>query len=451
MAILKRRLLFWLIKAYIKKLGKRIILFFSFGLLVFFILLLVVRYFNPKIPVGNKESIGIVGAYTLNSLPTSIMSDLSKGLTLISQDGTVKPGVSKQWKIENNGKRYIFTLQKNIKYSDGTPFDSNSINYNFSDAKVTKPDKYTIIFDLKESFSPFLTTISRPIFKKGYAGLGNFKIKDINLNGNFVESLNLSDIKDQTIIKSYHFYPTQDALKMAFLLGEISKAKGLLDTTYKRFNFNSFPNVFIEKKINYEVLATVFYNTRDPNLSDKKIRSALSYAVPDEFSSGKRSFNPYPASVWAYAEQYTRGQDITHAKLLLSSSNNASASASINLQIKTFARYEKTAKIVSKEWEKLGVKSKIEVVNEVPSNFQVFVGDFHVPKDPDQYMLWHSSQDSNITNLENKRIDKLLEDGRKTTDFNARKKIYEDFQKYLLDDSPATFLYFPYEYEITRK
>ena len=102
-------------------------------------------------------------------------------------------------------------------------------------------------------------------------------------------------------------------------------------------------------------------------------------------------------------------------------------------------------------WKKIQIDTNIEVVESIPDNFQIFLGDFYVPLDPDQYMIWHSVQDNNISKYENKRIDKLLEDGRKETDINTRKKIYADFQKYLIDDSPVTFLYFPYEYEISRK
>ena len=87
----------------------------------------------------------------------------------------------------------------------------------------------------------------------------------------------------------------------------------------------------------------------------------------------------------------------------------------------------------------------------VPVNYQIFLGYFNVPSDPDQYTLWHSDQPTNITNYKNLRIDQLLEDGRRTLDTQKRIKIYADFQKYLLDDQPASFLYFPYEYKIVRK
>jgi peptide/nickel transport system substrate-binding protein len=73
-----------------------------------------------------------------------------------------------------------------------------------------------------------------------------------------------------------------------------------------------------------------------------------------------------------------------------------------------------------------------------------------LPYDPDMYTIWHSGQVNNITHYKNVRIDKLLEDGRQATDENKRIQIYADVQKYLLDDAPAAFLYFPYSYTVSR-
>ena len=55
-----------------------------------------------------------------------------------------------------------------------------------------------------------------------------------------------------------------------------------------------------------------------------------------------------------------------------------------------------------------------------------------------------------ITKLNNPRIDKLLEEGRQTNDQIERKKIYQDFQTYLLEEVPAIFLYYPTTYTVTR-
>jgi len=57
----------------------------------------------------------------------------------------------------------------------------------------------------------------------------------------------------------------------------------------------------------------------------------------------------------------------------------------------------------------------------------------------------------NITKYNDPRIDKLLEDGRMTSDEERRKELYFDFQKSLTEDLPAIFLYHPYKYNVVYK
>ena len=161
-----------------------------------------------------------------------------------------------------------------------------------------------------------------------------------------------------------------------------------------------------------------------------------------------------PNSEYFYAKGIEKNQDYAHAKLLLdAATESASASALPKLRMKVLSRYMPVAKEIAASWKNVGVSVELEEVQAIPTAFQMYLGDFNVPRDPDQYTLWHSSQPptTNITNYADLRIDKLLEDGRKTTNSQERKDIYKDFQKYLLDDSPASFLYFPYQYTIERK
>ena len=88
----------------------------------------------------------------------------------------------------------------------------------------------------------------------------------------------------------------------------------------------------------------------------------------------------------------------------------------------------------------------------IPSDYQVLLRSLPIPYDPDQYIYWQSTQENtNISNYSSAKIDKLLEDGRKTLDKEQRQKIYADFQFYLVDDVPAIFLYYPKIYTIKRK
>ncbi len=451
MAIIKRRLLFRLLKAYLKKWGKLFILFFILGLLVFFLILLFFTYFSSRLFPQKQTIISIVGSYTPATLPEFILEDVSHGLTKVNRNGSTDPDIATSWEITDNGKTYTFHLGKNIFFTDGSPLTAQDINYNFSDVTVQKPDKNTIIFHLKDTYAPFLVTVSRPIFKNGFVGIGNTKIQNITFNSGFIESIKLSSTKGTHSEITYIFYPTQESVKVAFALGEISEINMISNTTLQNESVTTFPNVSIKKIIDYTQLVSLFYNTQDKTLSDKRLRDALTYTLPNEFPVNERAHSPLSPLSWAYQEDVMHVFDISHATLLLESSGYTDKAKVPNVTLFTLAEYEKTAEIIVDSWKKIGVTATIVVVPNVPSSFQIYLGNFHLPKDPDQYTLWHSNQQNNITNYKNLRIDKLLEEGRKTLDQQTRVKAYTDFQKYLMDDAPASFLYFPVMYTITRK
>lgn len=449
---INRRLIFWLIRAYVQKWGRAIFAFFILGLIIFFLLQTVVFSFIAKLTSENKQVIGVVGAYTVDNLPQPFLQLVSRGLTYVSPDGSVHPDLASSWQIQDSGKTYVFTLKKNEKFSDSTPFTTKEINTSIAGVVATKQDAYHITFHLKDSYAPFLITASRPIFKDGFIGLGQFVVKNISLNDTFVQSITLSDAHNSSVVRVYQFYPSNDALKLAFALGEISVAQNLSDIMFQKTSFSSFPNASLTKSTDYTTLVTLFYNNADKTLSDPKLREALSYTIPNTFSQGVRAYTPLSPLSWAYEDTNPHTLDYTHAKLLLEASLGTSAKEYPTFTISTLEKYQNIAKIIQDSFAKIAITTKIEIVTTVPSSFQMYLGDFHLPLDPDQYTLWHSYQENNITNFnKDVRIDKLLEDGRKTVDQSERIKIYADFQKYLNNDQPATFLYFPYSYTLTRK
>ncbi len=84
-------------------------------------------------------------------------------------------------------------------------------------------------------------------------------------------------------------------------------------------------------------------------------------------------------------------------------------------------------------------------------NFEMLLYEVETSTDPDQYNLWHSLKinypDLNLSGYEYDRVDILLEEGRQSNNRNTRKQKYDLFQKYLVADAPAIFLYTPiFEY-----
>jgi len=76
-----------------------------------------------------------------------------------------------------------------------------------------------------------------------------------------------------------------------------------------------------------------------------------------------------------------------------------------------------------------------------------------VGRDPDPFAFWHSSQRNdpglNIALYANRTADKIMEEARIASSPSERGKKYEDFQKEVIKDLPAIFLYSPYYLYLT--
>ena len=111
--VVRRRLILWLIRAYIKKSGRTILLSFFAGLLIFFIILFSSRFLSKIVPIYTETVTGVVGSYTADNLPPFIVEKVANGLTAVNTTGAVKPALADSWDILDNGKKYIFHLKKN--------------------------------------------------------------------------------------------------------------------------------------------------------------------------------------------------------------------------------------------------------------------------------------------------------------------------------------------------
>jgi len=122
------------------------------------------------------------------------------------------------------------------------------------------------------------------------------------------------------------------------------------------------------------------------------------------------------------------------------------------------------ANLLKEQWQALGVEIEIETFDistlerEIikPRNYQSFLFGQVLGSIPDPFPFWHSSQKRdpglNLALYENKRVDKLLEEGKETQDFRERAEIYEEFQDILIDDAPVIFLLNPdYLYFVSKE
>ncbi len=430
-----------------REISKKYTLPLIIGFLLGFVGMILIHKFFPSLSsyVNTKTlRIGLIGDVTPITLPQSIQELLSDGLTSLSPDGTPQPALALSWEATDSGKTYNFIIRQDAVWHNGKPVLPKDINYNIRDVSFEVISPRILRATLKEPFAPFLSLVAKPILAKGLRGFGPYRVENIRLKGDSIQYLSLNPVTDTTKpAREYRFFRTEVAAITAFELGDIDVIEEL-STNESIANWTS---AHVSDHPRYDRVVALYFNTKEPLLSEKSIRQALGYAVPD--LGFERAYSPMSKNSWAYTDTVKKYvYDESLAKKLFTNARIASRSAT--LTITTFAPFVEVAQKIALSWTALGVPTSVQIVNTI-GPFQVLLAALSLPPDPDQYPLWHSTQQAtNLTGYANVKIDKLLEDGRKELDQEKRKNIYADFAKRLVEDAPAIFLYYPTTYTVTR-
>jgi len=447
------RYYYWLFLEFIKKYSRLILMSFFIGFISLIGFLSVSPYL--KLIFNKQESIGLVGNYDFTNLPDEIMTKVSNGLVAINEKGEIIPVLANSWEVKDGGKQYRFYLKNNLLWNDDKKFTASDVNYEFTDVKIKVVDKNILDFYLNKPLNIFPTYLSKPLIRPPLIGIAGFyKLGKYKMQSGYLVDLTLvPNTKDQLTIK-YKFYSNESDLVTAYKKGEINKMtltkKSVADT------FLGWKNSQIIKSVDYTRLLTLFFNNKEKLFSNKDVKDAFSMMIDYQklAESGEIARGPIVPTSWAYEPNLkTNSYDIDTATKIIKNEITSTESAQLNLL--TSYDYYDAADSIAGEIKKTGLKVDINMISyEHPDNFDLLLVFWKIPQDPDQYYFWHSTQvqkGGNISNYQNVKIDKLLEDGRSSINIEERSKFYQEFQKIIQDDPPALFLYYPYVYTIQRK
>lgn len=392
---------------------------------------------------SNTLRIGLVGTYKEHDIPLEVTNLLSDSLVEAGDDGKMLPKMVKGWETNNDATVFKFKLKDDLKWADNSKVLTEDLSFNIPDVEVSFPEGNTVQFKLKESYSPFPSLLTKPVFKKNtILGTGPYKVTKIEKSKIFITKITLVS-KDKSLPQIYiRFYPNEKVALTGFNLGEVQVLLGVSNNLSSLNN----PRTKTEAKTDFGKIVTALYNTKDTLFSNRSVRQALSYQAP-EILGFEVANNPFPKSSWVYdteAKKYLNNPKEAKSALERAKSTLNESILNKELTLTAIPNLEEVAKKIVAAWNELGFKVNIRVESGIPQNFQILLITQSIPSDPDQYFLWHSTQDkTNLSKYQSARVDKDLEDGRKTSDERERKEKYFDFQKTLLEDAPATFLYFP--------
>ncbi len=404
------------------------------------------KFVLARLSPSNVQYVAIVGRYHVDELPSDVLNMIGQGLTKVDETGMPQPSLADSWKSPDNGKTWIFTLKQGLKWHDGTPVTSNSIQYTIDNVVVEHPDDKTVVFKLQSAYAPFPLVVSHATFSHGLIGTGEWKVTNISVKSTYVDELQLINIDG--IRKYLRFYPSEDSAKVGYELGHVDSIQNLLEVT----PFNSWSTATVVPHKNANLYVAVFFNERSTVFKENKaLRQALSYSIDKSMWSDSRALGPIPSDSWAFNSQIKPYDfDIQRARDLLEPV--LPKGQTLNIQLTTAPTLLPVAEQIAKNWQDVGIHTTVQAASTLPDDYDAYLTLYEVSLDPDQYLTWHSTQEAtNVTHYANQRIDKLLESGRLEMDLEKRKKTYLDFQRFLLEDAPAAFLYHPTSFDIVRK
>ncbi len=396
----------------------------------------------------------------------------------------------------------VFTIQtaQNADYGS-----SQRINWQGVDAGAA--DSHTVVLKLKNKYAQFLNNLTLNILPKHVwqdVKPINFAITDYNLKPVGSGPYKFKKLKKDTLgrVKSYelesntNFYDGQpyiDSVEIKFYNSEDEMIDEYNRNSVESMGYvsaNNLKKVKFKKILNIEELKLprffgVFFNQNGAKiLSDKNVRLALNYATDKKElvskildGKGLETSSPLIGEVLDIADDVKKyDYDVDKAKKLLDDAGwsnpddngiltrtkkatskkekNKTEKLSLRITTSTWPELNNVANILKEQWSKVGVDVTIEVLptQELSQvikerGYQMILFGEILNIDPDPFSLWHSSQKRdpglNLALYDNKSADGLLEKARQTLNPLERMKLYEDFQKLVVDDAPAIFLYNP--------
>ena len=429
----------------------------------------------------------------------------------VSQDGTIYNFSIRANAVWHDGKPInvddvLFTLD--LIKSDSSLFPQD-VRDMWNLVQIKKLNDKTVQFVLPEPFAPFLdyltfgvlpkhildgTTadkLASAAFNLAPVGSGPYRFQRLIVENGKVAGVELRAFDKYFGRKAYmdqvifRYYPTASAALDAFRQGQVLGVSQISPDILQPALAEPTLNIYTGR---LPELSMVFFNLNNPEVpffQDAKLRRALLVGlnrqqIVDKTLSGQAILadGPIFPGTWAYYDGVEHiDYDPTAAINLLKSasysipatggdvrSSKDGKSLEFTLLYPDDKLHAAIANTIQSNWAELGVKVNLEavaydtLVNDrlVSRNYQAALLDLNLMRtpDPDPYPFWHQSEitgGQNFSQWDNRTASEYIEQARVNPDFNARARLYRNFQVIFARELPALPLYYPvYSYGVSQ-
>lgn len=413
-----------------------------------------------------------------------------------------------KWQVSSDQKTITFKLKPDLKWADGKPLTSADVLFTWqlvtaenthspyaSDYQMVKqaetPDAQTFVVHYAEAFSPALDSwaglqilpkhllagqdVHTTRFAQQPVGSNYYQLQSwrhgeyLTLSRNPHSVLGPANI--DTLIQ--RVIPDRGAQFLELMADNID-SMGLDPISYARI-IPSRPalqaqlNQYKELGNSYTYLG---FNLKKTPFDDVRVRKAINYAIDKQeiidgvyLGLGIAIGSPYkPGTRWSNTDLAPYPFDPQRARALLAEAgfkdSNGDGIVERNGKPLSFEiltnngnkEREKTVVIIQRRLKEVGIDVRVRTIEWASfisrfiktGDFQAVVLGWGLGLDPDQYNIWHSSQQApgqfNFIGYHNPQVDALLEQGRREFDPDKRQQIYHAFAKALYEDSPVVYL-----------
>lgn len=452
-------------------------------------------------------------------------TQLFNGLVQLDDSLHVAPDIAKSWNISKDGLQYEFTLRNDVYFHKHKNFGKDSTrlvtayDFEYSFNRVLSEDlaspgtwvfqhvnSYKAVndsifkIDLKNAFPAFLSLLSMKYasvvpkeitedksidFRSNPIGTGPFQFKiweeNVKLvlrkNPNYHEKDSSGNRLPYLESIAITFLPDKQSGFMQFIQGKIDMISGL-DPSYKDELLQ--PNGKLQEKyqdkikmltgpyLNTEYLG---FNMNDPLMSDIRIRQALNYGfdrtklvayLRNGMGDGKLN-GMIPNGLPGFQPAKDPLYNPTKAKELINQVKK-NRKLPIEITLSTNNTYLDIAEYLQREWERLGIKVKIDVMppstlrQAIATNKLSFFRGSWIADYPDaeNYLsLFYSNNFTpngpNYTHFKNSTYDNLYQQALNTIDDEKRTELYQQMDQIVANEVPVIILFYDKVARFTQK
>ncbi len=452
------------------------------------------------------EPSGLIPMIAGESAASEVAQHIFSSLLRFDKNLEFEGQLAESWQVSPDQKIITFKLKPNLKWADGKPLTSADVLFTWklvtddktrtpygSDYKLVikaeTPDARTFRVSYAEPYAPAINSwagldilpkhllegkdINTTAFARNPVGSHYYKLEkwrpgeQITLTRNPLSSQGQAHIERLTS----RFIPDEAAQFLELMANNID-AMTLSPVQYARI-FPARPE--LQKKFAlYKELGNSYtylgFNLKRKPFDDIRVRQAINYAINKQeiidgvlLGLGEPVASPYkPGTRWANPNLKPYAYDPAKARALLQEAGYQDRGdgilarngkpLSFTLLTSQNKQREMSAVLIQRRLKEVGIEIHIRVLEWATfigrfiktSDFDMVVLGWSLALDPDQYSIWHSSQQApgqfNFIGYNNPRVDRLLERGRMELNADKRTVIYHELAEILLEESPIVYL-----------